>query len=78
LTSATRLVSEYGPELAAAGAVTVKVAVIDTPPHSNVYASLPALVGVTVCVPLVAMAPFQAPLAVHEVAPVDDHVSVAL
>jgi hypothetical protein len=43
-----------------------------------VYISLPALVGVTDCMPLVAIAPLQAPLAVQEVAPIDDHVSVAL
>jgi hypothetical protein len=40
--------------------------------------SLPTAVGVSVAVPLVASVPLQAPLAVHDVALVDDHVSVAL
>jgi len=39
---------------------------------------VPAAPGVTDCVPLVASVPLQAPLAVHEVASVDDQVSVAL
>jgi hypothetical protein len=40
--------------------------------------SVPTAVGVSVAEPLVASVPLQAPLAVHEVALVDDHVSVAL
>jgi hypothetical protein len=35
-------------------------------------------VGLTFCVPLVACAPLQAPLAVQELAFVEDHVNVAL
>jgi hypothetical protein len=35
-------------------------------------------VGVSVAVPLVASVPLHAPLAVHDVALADDHVSVAL
>lgn len=39
--------------------------------------SLPTAVGVSVAVPLVASVPLQAPLAVHDVALVDDQMSVA-
>jgi len=40
--------------------------------------SLPAAVGVTVIVPPVGSAPLHAPLAMQEVAPVDDQVMVVL
>jgi len=75
VTFATRLVKEYGP---LAGPVTVKVTDIGVPPHVSVYTSLLAVVGVKVVIPLVASAPLHAPLAVHEVAPIDDHVRTAL
>ena len=39
---------------------------------------LPLCVGLSACVPWVACAPLQAPLAVQEVAFVEDQVSVAL
>jgi hypothetical protein len=62
--------------------VTARVAVIGVllfaPAHVSVYMSLPAALGVTVIIPLVGFEPLQAPLAVHEVAPIDDHVRVAL
>lgn len=48
------------------------------PVQARVYVSVPACVGVSVAVPLVASEPLQAPLAVHDVALVADHVSVAL
>ena len=40
--------------------------------------SLPTAVGVSIAVPLAASAPLHAPLAVHDVSLVDDHVRVAL
>ena len=48
------------------------------PEHVSVYVSVAAALGVTVLVPLVPSAPLQAPLAVHEVAFVEDQVNVAL
>lgn len=66
----------------AAGALTVRVA--EAPPlpplpvQVKVYVAVPALEGVSVAVPLAASVPLQAPLAVHEVAFVDDQVRVAL
>jgi hypothetical protein len=66
----------------AAGALTVSV--VEAPPvpplpaHVSVYVSVPAAAGVSDCVPLVFCVPLQAPLAVHEVALVDDQVNVAL
>ena len=48
------------------------------PEQLSVYDSVPAAVGVTVSVPLVAWVPLQAPLAVQDVAFVEDQVSVAL
>ena len=66
----------------AAGVFTVSVAeALSLPPlpvHVSVYASVPAAAGVSDCVPLVASAPLHAPLAVHDVAFVDDQVRVAL
>ena len=66
----------------AAGALTVSVAeALPLPPlpvQVKVYVSEPAAEGVSVAVPLVASVPLQAPLAVHEVAFVDDQVRVAL
>jgi hypothetical protein len=65
----------------AGGAPTVSVAeafaLPPLPVQVSVYVSVPAAVGVSVAVPLVFSAPLQAPLAMHEVAFVDDQVSVA-
>jgi hypothetical protein len=65
-----------------AGVVTVIVlAALALPPdplQATVYVCCPADNGVTPCVPLVASGPFHAPLAVHDVALVDDHVRVTL
>jgi hypothetical protein len=62
--------------------VTVKLAAIGVlppaPAQVRVYVSVPAAVGVTVMLPPVGSAPLQAPLAMQEVAPVDDQVRVAL
>jgi hypothetical protein len=66
---------------ATAAAFTVSVAALlaepPAPVHVSVYVAVPVLAGVSVAVPLVACVPLHAPLAVHEVAFVDDHVSVA-
>jgi uncharacterized protein (UPF0212 family) len=66
----------------AAGAFTVSVAeALPLPPFPvqvSVYVSVPAAVGVSDCVPLVVCVPLHAPLAVHDVALVDDQVRVAL
>jgi hypothetical protein len=48
------------------------------PEQVSVYEAVPAAVGVTVSVPLVGCVPLQAPLAVQDVAFVEDQVSVAL
>jgi hypothetical protein len=48
------------------------------PVHASWYVSVPAALGVTGWVPLVASEPVQAPLAVQEDALVEDQVSVAL
>ncbi len=44
--------------------------------HVRLYVAVPTVVGVTVCVPLVANAPLQLPDAAQLVAFVDDQVSV--
>jgi hypothetical protein len=66
----------------AAGAVTVNVAdclaLPPAPVQVRVYASLPVAVGVSVAVPLVAWVPLHAPLAVQDVAFVEDQVRVAV
>jgi hypothetical protein len=62
------------------GGFTVNVAaplpVPPAPVQLNEYCGEPVAVGVTVAVPLVAFVPVHAPLAVHDVAFVLDHVSV--
>src|ERR1700722_508427 len=65
------------------GAVTVSLTtllalVLPDPEQLSVYDGAPASVGVTISLPLVACVPLQEPLAVQEVAFVEDHVSVAL
>jgi hypothetical protein len=66
----------------AEGAFTVSVAeALPVPPlpvHVNVYVAVPAAAGVSDCVPLVVCVPLHAPLAVHDVALVDDQVRIAL
>ena len=64
-----------------AAAVTVKLAepAADDPAafaQVSVYVSVPAAVGVRVCVPLVANAPLQLPVAVQPVELAEDQVSV--
>jgi hypothetical protein len=63
-----------------AGVAIVRVAVpLPVPPapvQLKAYCEEPAAPGVTVAVPLVAFVPLHAPLAVHDVAFVLDHVSV--
>jgi hypothetical protein len=49
----------------------------ETPEQVRVNVLLPAPVGVTDWVPLVACVPLHAPLALHALALVDDQVSVA-
>jgi hypothetical protein len=44
----------------------------------SVYVLLPAVVGVTTWVPVVASLPLHAPLALQVLAPVVDHISVAV
>ena len=68
----------------ASGALTVNfttlvaLVVSSAPEQLSMYAEIPADPGATLEVPLVACVPLQAPLAVQEVAFVEDHVSVAL
>jgi hypothetical protein len=66
----------------AGGALTVTVAeALPLPPlpvQVKVYVSDPVAEGVSEVVPLAASDPLQAPLAVHDVAFVDDHVRVTL
>jgi hypothetical protein len=66
----------------AGGALTATVAVaLALPPcplHSIVYVEFPVEPGVSIFVPLVACEPLQLPLAVQEVAFVDDHVRVVV
>jgi hypothetical protein len=64
-------------------AVTVRFATLVAfaladPEQANMYVADPAALGVTTMVPLVACVPVHAPLAVQEVALVEDQVSVAL
>lgn len=65
-----------------AGAFTVSVAVLlalpPAPLQVSSYESVPTADGVTDWVPLVVSVPVQSPLAVHEVALVEDQVRVAL
>jgi hypothetical protein len=69
---------------AAVGALTVNfttlvpLAPLPAPEQLRLYAAVPAALGVTLKVPLVFWVPLQAPLAVQEVAFVDDQLSVAL
>lgn len=70
-----------GVGVGAGAAATVTVAFFDTDPPPPVHASVYVFDAVRLlcaCVPLVAFAPLHAPLAVHEVAFVAFHVSVAL
>ena len=59
---------------------TITLADCDAEPPGPVHVmpnvAVPADVGITDCVPPVAFAPDHVPAAVHEVAPVDDHVTV--
>jgi hypothetical protein len=57
--------------------VTVVDALVDGPPPLQVstYLTLPVFVGICALLPLVATVPLQPPLAVHEVAPLDDQVN---
>ena len=70
--------------LAATGALTfnfttlVPLVLLSAPEQLSMYAEMPAALGVTFKVPLVFWVPLQAPLAVQEVAFIDDQVSVAL
>jgi hypothetical protein len=69
---------------AAIGALTVNFATLvplaplSAPEQLSMYAEVPAELGVTCKVPLVFWVPLQAPLAVQDVAFVDDQVSMAL
>jgi hypothetical protein len=47
------------------------------PAHVSVYVALPATLGVTVSAPLTGSVPLQEPLAMQDVALVEDQVSVA-
>jgi hypothetical protein len=67
---------------AAGGGLTVNVAdwvvLPPAPVQSSVYVTVPVVEGITDSLPLVGSEPDQLPLAVQDVALVDDHVSVEL